>query len=402
MINSKDLKSVLFLIIGFLIGSVIVYLFYEPIGIVVGGLLIIFTPLIWNYSTIEQGDFSLKNGKFWVIFLLALFTFFNLISFYVYQESHPLVDVWNQIWGFFESGFFGIIAASILLPLLLFIFESIFKIREKDEEKRLTKQLGIIQENQKMWRTLIDLTGKVKYFEKNNDKNENIREILHELDNFTVSVDEFLVEMSEFSLLISSEDLEKLLDPVRFLYYSTLSVANYIESNDSDDVDQLKLSLNEIEEGLVYIHHTTTGTILNDYFYLDSNALENRIRRYKFHYDYVEYYRKLIIKYNDFLPIVSETGGVKGLKDLRKSAKNLEKWLKEDHERNIIDYDNLSEFRKQYIAMRFELRKNNLKPVIFSKEFIHRFADYLSFNVALNKLNERGFWQKEDPEIKKN
>jgi uncharacterized membrane protein len=402
MTSQRNDLSISVLIFFLLIGSLFVHFFYSLIGIVAGGLLIVLSPILWNFT--QKKDFSVKNVKFWIMLLLALFTFFNLISFYVYQEAHPIESTWNQIWGFIESGFFSIVAASILLPLLLFLFENIFKIREKDEEKLHKKQLEIVKENQKMWRNLIDLTGKVKYFE-NNNKKESINEILHKLDNFTLSVDEFLVALSdlvtqselektsESPSLISSKNLENLLDPIRFLYYSTLSVANYIANNDPD-VNKLKLSLNAIEEGLIYIHHATTGTILNDHF-LDSNILEDRIKRYRFHSDYVKEYRKLIITNNIFLQTIPEDDKVKGLKDLRKHAKDLEKWRINNPKKEITSYEKLSEFREQYKTVQFELINHNLKSIIFSKEFIYHFADYLSYSVAINKILERASWQKE-------
>ena len=79
------------------------------------------------------------NVGFWISFLIILLVVLNLIMFNIYQQAHISENLSVQLWKYFESATFKVVAASLILPILLFLLESRFKIAETMKKDRLDR-----------------------------------------------------------------------------------------------------------------------------------------------------------------------------------------------------------------------------------------------------------------------
>ena len=129
---------------------------------------------------------SVKSSvKFWIIFLVILLVVFNTIAFSIYHISHPSENFCTQLWMYFESDAFKIITASVILPILLFLLESLFKIGAKRKEEHEKRQWECVEKTSKMWDQLFSLANEVRYFEMGASKEARIEDIIKKLNNFT-------------------------------------------------------------------------------------------------------------------------------------------------------------------------------------------------------------------------
>jgi hypothetical protein len=170
----------------------------------------------------------ISSAKFWVKILLLLLLALNLIAFLIYCMSHPSENLSAQLWVYLESDAFKVITASIILPILLCLLESLFKISAKRKEELKEKQWECIEKTSQTWNQLFSLASEVRYFEKEANKGARIEDILLKLAKF-VSQAEDIVNMwyfrffhtfpeKDMEFLFSWDNIDKK-DSKRFLMY---------------------------------------------------------------------------------------------------------------------------------------------------------------------------------------
>src|SRR5690606_24053884 len=135
------------------------------------------------------------------------------------QNSHVSEIIWNQIWGYLQSGAFNIVSVSIILPIILFLLESIFKFAEKIEDEHRERQYNCIIQTEEMWNNITSLTTKVRFFElDDNDCEQGIKNIIQQLYEFRVSAEDVVISlMHEFSSQITNEDIDNFLYSINIL-----------------------------------------------------------------------------------------------------------------------------------------------------------------------------------------
>lgn len=352
---------------------------------VVNAISILILLLIWY--NIQNGDFSSKNTKFWMRFFLLLLVGSNFILFYVYQLSHQ-GDIWKQIWDYLSSDVFKVVSVSIIIPVITFLVENIFKIRERNEERIYQQQLeSIIKTQDNFWKSFIDFSNKVILF-KTVSNEENMDDILYQLNQLTISGNHVVVSWGiYFSDYIKRKDVELMIDLLNYLLLSTLSVAYYIKEN--GDYQKLQRSLWIIVNELVYDIHPNIDLILNSSMTFDfkepkqqkmiKTFILNKIAGLRLLFEDI---RRLENEYNEIFPYVQKEDFYIRLRleYMRKIAKEI-----------ITSADNGIPKNKSKILNNIERLKVvcnnqpcecrvNTDIIPFSSEFIMSLADYLSCN----------------------
>lgn len=80
------------------------------------------------------------NTAFWIGLLLVLLVVLNVIAFIIYKGANPGEGLWVQLWNYLESATFKVVTASLVLPIILFVLESRFKIVETVKQNRLMRE----------------------------------------------------------------------------------------------------------------------------------------------------------------------------------------------------------------------------------------------------------------------
>ena len=161
---------------------------------------------------------SIKN-------LLVLLVMLNFIIFtIIYQRANPSENLWVQLWNYFESDTFRVVTASLVLPIVLFVLESRFKIVETIEKNRLDRErkeeaelrergLECLELTSQMWNQLFSFTSEVRHYKKDANEGTSIENILQRLENFS-SWGEEIVLMWSFRFPNLSNEAQNLLGPV--------------------------------------------------------------------------------------------------------------------------------------------------------------------------------------------
>lgn len=109
-----------------------------------------------------------RNTRFWVSVLLTLLVVLNAVAFGVYVAAHPDESFAEQLWSYAESDVAKLIAASLILPLLIFVVEGRFNVTEtvrasrverarKAQDERRDARLETISQTSLAWNELFGL-----------------------------------------------------------------------------------------------------------------------------------------------------------------------------------------------------------------------------------------------------
>ena len=109
-----------------------------------------------------------RNTRFWVSLLVTLLVVLNAVAFGVYVAAHPDESFATQLWSYAESDTAKLIAASLILPLLIFVVEGRFNVTEtvrasrverarKSQDERREARLETISQTALAWNELFGL-----------------------------------------------------------------------------------------------------------------------------------------------------------------------------------------------------------------------------------------------------
>jgi hypothetical protein len=229
----------------------------------------------------NSGD---RNSEFqrirsWIIFLLIILVGVNLGVFLTYVSSNPSLSISAQIFGYLQSSAFTVITASILLPILMFFLESLFKIgravdqRIESQKQALVKdQLKAIGETSKMWNKLYELSGEVVHCTVEKGAEKRIEDILSRLGNLAneaedvVNMWHFIFPDLETYKADAIENYRLTAASELFLYFinlllhcaETVGVSicdGYTSKDRMDRIADLQASLEQIRDGIKSILH---------------------------------------------------------------------------------------------------------------------------------------------------
>ena len=302
-----------------------------------------------------------ENTAFWIGFLLVLLVLLNVIAFIIYKQANPATDIWVQLWNYLESTIFKIIAASLILPLILFVLESRFKIldtvnqnrvmRERKQEEELSeKRWECIEETSKILNRVWNLIHEVVYFKEDADKGKTIEDLLIKLRNQTTTTEDvFNMWSHRFPNLPAKYSMA-----FSTFYNTELNSAETVawcirQGNNEKEIDKLQDSLKRIAESINYLTHHSLIDVLKYSMELlelkEAKASSNKQKNIK----------KKINKY-------------------MKSLNNLDIAIRHEHYKNnrlfsLVDTDDVEDYRKAYQKLVDWLRKNPDKDPASAEEY---------------------------------
>lgn len=353
---------------------------------------------------------KLRRGTGYLIVLLVAL---NLAMMVIRLLAHPGENFWSQLWLYFESSAFKVVTASLILPILLFLLESRFKIVEgieksrlervrREREQRREKRLETITSTLHMWNQLYDLASQVRYFRKDIDGDKGVQDILRRIANFS-STAEDVVNMWYFRLNVSEENQELFLVFVNTLMGVTKAVVCRIRESDPADEECLDLqeSLGVIQRGIKTMAHHPILTYLTHSMKLmeleedrASTNNEEDIRstiqaQLKTLYNWANALKKREIEHEQILPHIKSSEA----DDFRVEAKGSRVWM-HDHPGQRIDK---SPNFKSYKDLFYNIPREELlcaRNIPYSKEFIQDLAHWLGFQSTCQDVTEMARWPK--------
>ncbi|MDH4156743.1 MAG: hypothetical protein OEW00_05650 [candidate division Zixibacteria bacterium] len=238
-----------------------------------------------------------RGVRLWITILLIMLVGFNIVGFFISQSTHGKLTGTQQLWKYLESETFKVISASLVLPILLFLLESRFKIAEtvekyrseqlrKDREDRREKRLECIDRTSEIWNQLHSLTTEVVYFRDHKDKERRtIEDILQGLQDFPCQAED-VVNMWYFRFPsvfqvknLTGDDRTKSAEDLFLAFMNTLwnsaaTVAIHIrEQPDSRETTKLQNALDAIQGGIKTVAHHSILNVLKNAIHLEEPEL---------------------------------------------------------------------------------------------------------------------------------
>ncbi len=209
----------------------------------------------------------------WIKILLGALLVSNVLVFLIFQTTKSGDSIWTQVIAYLESDAFKVITISLLLPILLFLFESVFKVRkameerqEKEQDLRRERQWKCIESTAHMWDELYSLVSGVIYHVEDGEAGGGGEAALRNLNNL-VGREWPTVNMWSFRFPnLTADDIDLFLYPMNMLLRSAITVVYALRQDTaaaSDfDRQELKDALGAIQSGLERIAHHKILSIL--------------------------------------------------------------------------------------------------------------------------------------------
>lgn len=115
--------------------------------------------------------------------LILILIVLNLILFELFEVNSP-------IFTYFGTKQFQTLTISLILPILLFLIDYVFKIREKIVEEKKNRQTQTIQSTKGLWNDLAKITTEFIYMEQLKEK--EIGELQAKIDQFIIKAKDVL------------------------------------------------------------------------------------------------------------------------------------------------------------------------------------------------------------------
>ena len=317
-----------------------------------------------------------RGVRLWIIILLFLLVGLNVVGFFISQSAHANVSSTQQVWKYLESDTFKVISASLVLPILLFLLESRFKIAEtvekyrseqllKDREDRKETCLECIERTTEIWNQLHSLTTEVVYFRDRKDKDcRTIEDILQGLQDYPCQAED-VVNMWYFRFpsvfqaknltgdqTKSAEDL--FLVFINTLWNSAATVAIYIrEQPKSKETARLQNALDAIQGGIKRVAHHSVLNILKNAIRLEEpnltgdseekarSLIAGEMQRLD---NWARALKKLEAKYT----VVMAGLQFKEIGPIREAFNKIVDWKRENPDKGVGLCESFPEFRKTF------------------------------------------------------
>lgn len=344
-----------------------------------------------------------------------------MCAFLIYHQAHTSESFSLQIWKYVESGVFKLISVSLVLPIVLFLLESKFKLAktaakkledhrriedktrreqvERERQERKSKRIEGISQTIKWWNVLFDLAAEIRYFKTTEGHLPTIEEPLKALNRIATS-GENLINMWSFRFPnISTSDTDVFVGFFNILLKSSDTVAQSIRLGNINpkEIEVLQASLEVISEGVRAIAHHPIINVLK----LSSDLLEAEEISDKKHRIDMEKHRKSELKYltewsillqklekkhNKLLFMIDEHEG----KDLRITSKRFEQWVeKNPDERNLNQPEEYNKMMAAFLKIPTESRVF-AQIYYYSPMYVKLLADAVGFESFQMEVARRG------------
>lgn len=297
----------------------------------------------------------------------------------------------TQIFEFVGSKQFQVITISLLLPILLFLIEDIFKVREKMVQERKEKQLGNIKNTEALWGDIGRISGKFIYMGKFEE--EEIVSLQSEINEFIIRAEEVVNSWHfEFSNLeiILKDDIP---NDIHFtdIYLAPFNVllsciTSNIDFKDLDRLNEDKERTHDLQEYIMIIyegvkgasHHSMMSILKNATKYSESPDDETKAVIKKEFNNLKDFSYKILKEMYSYYPFDNS--------DI--DFKEIENYLNENKENEDYNYKTFKENLEGYYynlpdEKRIYLKGNYQYP----DALIKRFADILKIQELSSDFN---------------
>jgi hypothetical protein len=340
-----------------------------------------------------------------IVFLIIAI---NLAFFLVYYFANPELSVWVKLWNYLSSAIFTLVTGSLIIPLLFSILEKRYKFMEniqqqreekkkQAEDQRRASRIETIDDTIKMWQDLYNLTTEVVFFDPDNTDTKEINRMMTDMIKFPSSAEVTVNRWGHQFPNLKFEDYDTFLHFVNVVYQSALSIILYIKRG-IDQKQRLELQnmlyliLDQVKS---IVHHRMIDIFKYSARLLEleeSGAKESEMGMIRLdisvNIDSLNDWAKGITdhdeKYDNFLAPTENAQ----IDDIRKTAREIEKWLKEDKNRQVFKSDQFDELRQQFYNISLEDRVSSA-AIPYTIEYIRAVADWLSFESACMYIYNR-------------
>ena len=343
----------------------------------------------------------------------ALLLAVNALFFSLYQASHHDLSFATQLWNYVESTTFKVISGTFILPIIFILIENQFKLISSIREKNIENAEKRIEEKRKRrydavhltistWNHFFGLINELRFCEisaGNNSKKRSVGEIHKDIIS-SVSMWEEVINswLFQFPKLRKEEPL--FLVFINILMQAASSTAYLLKGEDEKDAQALQNALGPILEGIkgVFYHnlisvlklHVNLYEIENEEVWqvkkTDSqptiNEINIRLGQMK---SWAEYLIEEEFQNNPLLSIVSGEDA----EEIRNLSLKIVPWLQEKKMLpNIGEAAEFPDLKKSYTLINPADKFQSVNQK-FSKEFIFKLAQELSFQTVCDDIRER-------------
>lgn len=341
------------------------------------------------------------------IWLIAI-PLVNLVPCVIYFIAFPDESFWKNLWNYLSSDVFLLITGSLIIPLLFSLLEKRYKFMEniqkqreerkkRIEEQRRSGRQETINDTIAMWHELYGMTSEVIYFTPGKNEKKEIKLLITKLINFTSSAEHIVNKWTHQFPNLTYDDHDVFLEFINILYQSGLSIAYFIqEGMDKKEIEKLQDMLFVIQDqvknianhrminALKYsarmLEKEEGGASLED-IEQSKSKIDFEIGRLR---DWYNALNNLDAEYDNFLaPARGE-----GFDEIRKTAREIETWLKEDRNRSVGQAEKFNDFREQFYKINLEERLRTV-GIPYTVEYISGLAEWLSFESACSYIYSR-------------
>lgn len=249
---------------------------------------------IINYKL--KNFFSLKRILILLVLTLIFLDFILLISFIL---INPQLSLPAQLFGFFSSHAFQILTAYFLVPIIVLLFENIFKINEKRIEEKKARQIDSINKTQDLWSDLAKITAEFIYSKEFG---------LTEISALKIEIEKFIVKAEEAlnAHYFDFKNLEKVLGKDNYYTSTILIPMSILESSISSsltsiikgetDIAPIQEYIRIIYNGVKAATHHRTINIMKYSMALNDSYDKKYEDKIKDEYNYLNRFNFVLIK----------------------------------------------------------------------------------------------------------
>jgi hypothetical protein len=359
---------------------------------------------------------SFDNTILWVGLLVSFFIVLNVAGCFIFVFSHPNLGFWEQIWGYAESEPPKLIAASLVLPLLVFLIEGNFNVTENIKKNRQEERKQIRNEHNKarlttrevsaeMWVKLCRLADEVIYW----DRRKDLGDVLKQMATFTVEVENIVLSWSITLPCLQPESRNERsavgnrnIEGFFLLFINAIlscadSVAQHLRLATNDqERDELQQSLALIKWGINSLCHYNFLGILENAAEIEdlrekdadeesegstAESQDKLAALIRSEFDALSEWSQEIrekLKGDQLWP--TEQGAA--LDDFRAEFDAFENWLSQDEnlEKGLADWDHRTEFDSALDAIPSEVVLSG-QQITYSKPWLKEFGRLLAYSL---------------------
>ena len=305
---------------------------------------------------------------------LILLIIANLFLFIIFTFITPQISLYTQIFLYLSSRPFQFVTISLGLPLLIFLIENTFKVREKFLDDKRRRQVESITQTHELWNDIANICVKFVYADEW-DKDVVIS-LKSDIESFIIKAEEvsntIYFEFSNLKEIIGDEKIftNFFLTPFDLLESCISSVVDRVCVNEKYSDKKMREVQNQIKiiyNGIKVLTHHRTINIMKNSMLLSENS--NNELKMDIKKDFDNLKKLNLIFFRQFLDFYK-------VQDSDDDLMKINYYL--DEIKNNKDY-NENDF-----SVGFEKLYNNLtNEKKLSLKEIHQFSDELILQLAL-------------------